>query len=266
MDLSYSIIYTAHLELITVSHGLSLHQYADDSQVYGSCRPSDTSSLSSTISDCVDDILCWMRSNRLQLNTDKTEFMWCATARRVPTLPAEPVNIAGSSVRPVSSVRDLGVFIDSDLGAATHVKRIVSRCFFALRQLRQLRRFVSDACFQRLVVSLVHSRLDYGNLVLVGLPVYLQRRLQSVLNAAARLTFRLHRYDHITDALSILHWLRVPERIDFKLGVTAYCALNGLAPPYLNVCVAFLTLRPSSIAFIIVSSLTDPYVSSVNYW
>ena len=53
------------------------------------------------------------------------------------------------------------------------------------------------------MVSLVHSRLDYyGNLILVGLPVYLQRRLQSVLNAVARLVFRLRHYDHVTDALA----------------------------------------------------------------
>jgi len=39
------------------------------------------------------------------------------------------------------------------------------------------------------------------------------RRLQSALNAAARLIFHLRRSDHITDALVSLHWLRVPERI-----------------------------------------------------
>ena len=67
--------------------------------------------------------------------------------------------------------------------------------------------------WQKLVVALVHSRLDYGNGVLVGIPAHLMRRLQSVLNAAARLIFNLKRSDHITDALVSLHWLRVPERI-----------------------------------------------------
>ena len=43
-----------------------------------------------------------------------------------------------------------------------------------------------------LVVALVHSgRLDYGNGVLVGLPAYRTRRLQSALNAAARLIYRV---------------------------------------------------------------------------
>ena len=84
------------------------------------------------------------------------------------------------------------------------------------------------------MVSLVHSRLNYGNFVLVGLPVYLQRRLQSVLNAVARLVFRLRRYNHVTDALATLHWLRLPQRVDFKVAVMAFRVLHGLAPPYLN--------------------------------
>ena len=34
------------------------------------------------MSACVDDVASWMRSNRLQLNTAKTEVLWCATSRR----------------------------------------------------------------------------------------------------------------------------------------------------------------------------------------
>jgi len=58
------------------------------------------------------------------------------------------------------------------------------------------------------MVALVHSRLDYGNGVLVGLPAYLTRRLWSVLNAVARLIYRLRTRDHISDALINLHWLQ----------------------------------------------------------
>ena len=122
------------------------------------------------------------------------------------SLPSAPVNIAVSEDLHVSTVRSLGVLVDSDLGAASHVRMVVSKCFAALRQLR---RYVSDECFRSLVVALVHSRLDYGNFILVRSPAYRLRYLQSVLNAAARLTYRLGRYDHITDALVSLHWLRV---------------------------------------------------------
>jgi len=63
----------------------------------------------------------------------------------------------------------------------------------------------------------------HGNGVLAGLPAYL---IQSVLNAAARLIYRLRSRDHITDALIRLHWLRVPERIQYKLAVLMYKVLH----------------------------------------
>ena len=61
------------------------------------------------------------------------------------------------------------------------------------------------------------------------------RRLQSALNAAAWLMFHLRRSDHVTDALVSLHWLRVPERIQFKTAVLPYRVLHHSdAPRYLG--------------------------------
>ena len=68
-----------------------------------------------------------------------------------------PLLIDGCSVSPVKSVRDLGIYIDSDLSMRTRVKRTVSRCFASLRQLRQIRHSVPTATLQMLVVALVHS-------------------------------------------------------------------------------------------------------------
>jgi len=66
-------------------------------------------------------------------------------------------------------------------------------------------------CDTSLVVSLVMPRLDYGNATLAGLPAYQHQRLQSVLNAAARLVHRSSKYDHITPILRDLHWLKSPD-------------------------------------------------------
>jgi len=84
------------------------------------------------------------------------------------------------------------------------------------------------------VVALVHSWLDYGNVVLVSILVYLQRRLQSVLNAAAWLTYRLGFRDYITDAAISFHWLRVPERVKYKVAMLTYKALHNTVPRYLG--------------------------------
>jgi len=57
-------------------------------------------------------------------------------------------------------------------------------------------------------------------------------RLQSVMNAAVRLICSAQKCDHITPLLQDLHWLRMPERIEFKLAVLAFRCLYGMALPY----------------------------------
>ena len=125
------ILYIADLASIVADHRLSLHQYTDDSQIYGFCQSHATSSLSNTVPQCVDSISKWMRSNRLQLNADKTEVMWCSSTGKLSHATTQLFVVCCwcTLVCHVNSVRDLGVFIDNDLGAATHVRRTVSCCF-----------------------------------------------------------------------------------------------------------------------------------------
>jgi len=133
-----------------------------------------------------------------------------------------------------TSVRDLGIYLDSDASMRTHVSKTVSNCFAALRQIRSIRQCVSRQVMLSMVASLVLQRLDFGNATLVGLPAYQLSRLQSVLNAAARLVFSRSKYDHVTPLLLELHWLRIEQRIQFKLSVLVFRCLNGLAPSYLS--------------------------------
>mgnify|MGYP001610128382 CR=1 FL=1 len=109
----------------------------------------------------------------------------------------------------------------------------MSACFAALRQIRSIRRSVPRRVLQSLVSSLVLTRLDYGNAVLAGLPGIQLDRLQSVLNAAARLVFSSRKYDRVTPLLRDLHWLQVPQRVEYKLAVLIYRCLQGTAPSYL---------------------------------
>jgi hypothetical protein len=88
--------------------------------------------------------------------------------------------------------------------------------------------------FQQLVASLVLTRLDYGNATLVGLPACLIQKLQAVMNSAARLIFNASKRDLITPLLKELHWLKVAERISYKLAVLAFQCLHGSAPLYLS--------------------------------
>jgi len=80
---------------------------------------------------------------------------------------------------------------------------------------------------------MVLIKLDYGNATLAGLPAAQPNRLQTVLNAAAWLIHRRRKFDHVSPLLEELHWLRVPERITFRLAVLAYRCQHNMAPRYL---------------------------------
>ena len=216
------VLYIVDLIQLVESDGLSPHRYADDVQVYGSCSPAAVDAFSTKISDCTDDIADWTRSNRLMLKPDKLEAIWCTTSRHQHQLPAVTIPITGVPITPARSVRDLGIYMTQTCrcGRTSNEQcRGASLLFAALRQLRQIRSAVPTATFQTLVVALVHSLLDYGNAVQLASQHTWCADCSPVLNAAARLIYHLRLHDHITDVLATLHWLCVPELVQYKIAV-----------------------------------------------
>ena len=74
------LLYTADLLQLIERHQLRPHLYGDDTQIYGICPPTGATQLQNQASQCIDDVARWMKSNRLQLNTVKTEVLWCSSA------------------------------------------------------------------------------------------------------------------------------------------------------------------------------------------
>ena len=89
----------------------------------------------------IADVSVWCASRRLQLNGDKTELLWFGSAAHLRQLPsARFISVNNSVVRPVTVVRDLGVWIDSELSMREHVSHVAQICLFHLRRLRSVRR------------------------------------------------------------------------------------------------------------------------------
>jgi len=95
------------------------------------------------------------------------------------------VRIGSTYVLPVTSVCDLGLYIDCDVSLQTHVTATVRSCFAALRQIRSVWRCLPRHALLSLIRALVVSKVDYCCSVLAGVSLKLLYRLQSILNAAA---------------------------------------------------------------------------------
>jgi hypothetical protein len=227
------LLYVADVLQLIKRHQLLPHAYADDTQIYGFCNPSDADVLQERVAACFDEVSEWTAANRLQLNPSKTEVLWCASTRRQHLVTSTPIQLGSASVSPVSTVRDLGFHINSDVTLTTHVSATVRACFSVLRQIRSVQRSLTRDALIVLLRALVISKVDYCCSALVGVSGQQINRLQSVLNAAARLVFAAHKFDHVTPYLRDLHWLKITERIQFRLCVLAFRCLHGTAPAYL---------------------------------
>jgi len=182
-----------------------------------------------------------MAANRLQLNAEKTKLLWGGSRYSAEAqLGSSGLSLQfGTKVIFASDhVRAVRVTISSDLSLDKHVANVCSSGFYCLCQLRRVRRSLDTDSIKTLVHAFVMSCVDYCNAVFAGSPRYITDKLQCVLNAAARLVAGSHKFDHGLSHLlhEELHWLDVPERIHYKLGVTVHRCLQNKAPEYLVDC------------------------------
>ena len=131
--------------------------------------------------------------------------------------------------------KESGVTFDPELGMDLHVNNITRSCFFQLRQLRSIRRSFTMEASKTLVHTLISRRVDYCNSIFYGATNTVLQRLQSVLNAAARLITNTRKFDHITPVLrDQLHWFPIRQRINFKTATFIRNSLHGRGPSYLS--------------------------------
>ena len=121
-----------------------------------------------------------MRDNYLQLNADKTEILLVSTKPGLQTCNIDYLSIANLQVSPASSVKNLGVMLDSFLKMEGHVNAVCKSAFFHLRNIARIRQFLNKESTEKVVHALVTSRLDYCNSLLYGIPMKLKAKLQRV--------------------------------------------------------------------------------------
>ena len=238
------VLYTADVCDIATAHGLGVHAYADDVQLYNHCHPRDQRDTAARFSSCVAEIKSWMDSNRLKLNSDKTETMWLGSRQKLQQITVREIQIGDDTIRTKEKLRNLGVIFDEELSFVQQANAVAQSGFYHLRQLWTVRRVLSTDVAKTLVNAFVANRVDYCNSMYYGSTDAVHRKLQSVLNAAARLVTGARKFDRITPSLRDLHWLRVRERVLFKEAVTVRQALSGHGPEYLRAYLTPLTTQP----------------------
>ena len=131
-------------------------------------------------------------------------------------------------------VFDGDVCFDNKMKLISHVNTVCQKAHNQLRNIGKIQKYLSQDTKEIIVHAFVSTRLDYLNSLLYGMPDYIIKRLQRLLNAATRIITNLGKYDHITDAMKQLHWLPIESRIQYKMLVLVHACVHSIAPPYLS--------------------------------
>ena len=85
------------------------------------------------LQSCIEATQEWCKSRRLQLNPAKTELIWFGSKANLKKMADLDLNlyIGADVIKPVSVVRDLGVFLDSELSMHHHINTVVRSLFFS---------------------------------------------------------------------------------------------------------------------------------------
>jgi hypothetical protein len=140
------------------------------------------------------------------------------------------VRLREVSLKPSPVVRVLGTMFDSNMKMESQVSAICRSSWFHLHVISKLRRSLSQKTCKKLMHAFVTSRIDMCNSLLTSISKKDILRLQRIQNAAARITCQLSKQEHISATPQSLHWLRIPQRITYKVALLVFKVLHRLAP------------------------------------
>ena len=172
--------------------------------------PDRISELRHSMQSCICDVKVWATANMLRLSDNKTELMlvtskWTKHLHNLPT----SIIIGNAQIPFKHYVKNLGFTLDCHLTINAHLSNIARTCYFELRRLASIRRFLTSTATATLVSAFVLSRNDYCNSLLFGSTNDVTSHLQRIQNYAARVILRLPKSSSITTHLKSLHWLPV---------------------------------------------------------
>ena len=129
-----------------------------------SAPPDEISEQLHSMQSCISDVKAWATANMTKLNDNKKELMLVTSKRskHLHNLPTS-ITIGNAQIPFKQSVKNLGFTLDCHLTMNAHVSNIARTCYYELRRLASIRRFLTSTATATLVSAFVLSRIDYCN-------------------------------------------------------------------------------------------------------
>ena len=215
--------------------------------------------LTNDVPNCIEKVTNWMNVQFLKINPDKTEIILFHPKSLKRYVVIGGTMVAGECIRFSKVVKNVGVWLDSEMNMDTHVNKRVSHCYKLLRDIGRIRSILSREHVEMLVHAVIASRLDYCNSILCNMNKSNLYKLQKVQNTAARLVLRRGKRQSATGMLRELHWLKVESRILSKLLLLIYKCVHGRCSRNLQVRYKMHNCRPEDYLMLATKRVNTKY-------
>lgn len=210
--------------------------YADDLQVYIQCHYDDLEVTLRRLGACAARIGDWAEENRLRLNIAKTKAIVFGSYHYINLISDGDygIDVHGARIPLESSVRNLGVVLDSKLDWKSHVSAVVKRASSLMYRLYFFRGSTTLTLRIHLIKTLLFPLVNYCSLVCCDLSDEQNSRLQRVINTGIRYIFGLRKSEHISPYRRQLGWLTVSGRRKYSALCLLYKVIRSGTPSYIS--------------------------------
>ena len=170
----------------------------------------------------MDTIEMYMKSNLLQLNREKTQLL-IISERKKPKetlyLQAQPKNVYTTK-----NFTFLGIEVEDNLQWNSYIENskynLISQLKKRLVALRHLKKYADEKMMKQYANGIFLSKVLYGAELWGGAPIYLKKKVQSLILEAARITLGLKLTDrwNTSRLMNKMNWLKLDDLLTLSAG------------------------------------------------
>ncbi|CAK1598320.1 unnamed protein product [Parnassius mnemosyne] len=232
------LLFSIFINLITQDLQSAYHLYADDLQLYTQASIDNISTAVDIINRDLEYIKNWSDRFGLIVNPSKCQAIIIGSRRmirRLKTVALPPIFFNSTEIQLCSTVKDLGLLIDSSLSWKEQATTVSQKVTGTLRSIYRLKNFLPSAIKAMLVQSLIFPLIDYGDVCYFDLNADLLNKYDRLLNNCIRFIFNLRKYDHVSTYRSQLKWLPIRQRRSLHSFIPYFKSLKILTLPSLYI-------------------------------
>ena len=209
--------------------------YADNTLIY--CTGNNITELKYNIQKCVTDVHEWYESNKLVINTSKSNVMLLSTRQMLSNMRDTALNvfIGNHKLPQCNSIKYLGVDIDNVLSWNLQTDSISKKLVFIISRLSRLKPVLPSQMLMYIYTSIIQPKIDYAISIWGYTTAHNINKVQRLQNRAARIL--TGNFDYVNtrgiDLVKNLGLMNVTQRRDYFMIIMMFKSIHGLVPDYI---------------------------------